>query len=1280
MTESTGKVERRRYQRYNMQLDAVLVSKTSISFPCVILDFCSGGMYLELPAVRHKKIAWMNQHVQVNFSIESGSQDQYLVPVQIVRVCANGVGVAFTTKPAAALTALHKLAKTDIQTFTRGASINPSSNKQKSLQESLLAILKEFLPQISNDFFRHIDNTLDKASDTAESFADQNACDEACSSLKLARQAIADSFDKSLLRECQTVFAATTINNAGSEDDDSMPLALVDKDDFEDWLNLSTVIKNLDSRYETQLYSLEKKLHHLINSSPKTGINPVTPEKICDSFRAAIFDVTDNNHLRNIFYRAFETILCTHLDNLYRQFDQALTKHGAPQYIAPCPEQANEHKKPAVQTRSPADASATASAREDAQVSPLANNIFPFKQTLAQPHDQQTVMQTMGNLLALNRQASAITATGTAYYPAVQENENTATHSQNAYSRKEITAALSQLQIFQPSINEEWDAETLQKQFLGALENLAGSNKTLTVNDTNTLEVYARLFETLLKDVILSPGFKQFLQKIHLPLLAQTMLDSGFLNQENHPARNVLNQLEAVEGEILTSHGAQNPRIKESVDRLTSRIVQEAADNPDIFAEVDQQLKAITNPADKTRETNINRVIATCEGKQALAMARQKIQSEIDQRFSGKSIPAIVQKLLLAGWQHLLVLGALNKNESSADQQRKLTVIDKLLSWLNNQKFLNETHNSAIHETLDFIDSELTSVCANTFVHDQIIEELTACLLGTGQPPARKAVTMVNIAVKKPHDDEHSSIAEDIWCELAAQLQVGDWLAFSFDGQDHEPLKLIWIGKTPKLFVFVDRGGNKRLELSPEKLAAKLHSGAAIKTESLDVPLLDRATHTMLQKMHDKLIYNATHDPITKLANRKEFVRQINREMTKLKGSQHILCYIEIQNFRIITNTCGLDAGDQLLRRFTDFIQRRLKDEQLFARIGDKTFAMLLQHCSSKKGYEIFKTLRDQINHCHFEWQDKSYPIAVSTGLVHFSGSDCHIEKIMKKADAACISAKHAGHNHIQIYNDDDQRLQVQNNIHNWAGQIDKVFSENRLFARCQKIAPVDPRKNRHTHYEILLGIKGWDGNIIAPDDFIPAVEHSQRMPEVDRWVVQTVFSWIVQNRSIFEALGGFAINLSGQSLNSEDFLDSLIQTLDSAEFAVEKITFEITETVAADSLLHVENFIRQIKRFGCKFSLDDFGTGYSSYSYLKNLNVDFLKIDGAFIKDIVNSSTDVAMVKSMNEIAHSLGLETIAEYVENQQIQEILKEIGVDYAQGWGIAKPGLLEGLGKA
>jgi EAL domain-containing protein (putative c-di-GMP-specific phosphodiesterase class I) len=295
----------------------------------------------------------------------------------------------------------------------------------------------------------------------------------------------------------------------------------------------------------------------------------------------------------------------------------------------------------------------------------------------------------------------------------------------------------------------------------------------------------------------------------------------------------------------------------------------------------------------------------------------------------------------------------------------------------------------------------------------------------------------------------------------------------------------------------------------------------------------------------------------------------------------------------------------------------------------------------------------------------------VSIGLVAIIEGTHNVEELLQKADSVNISAQKTGHNRIRVYQENDETLKLQATIHEWAGRIDRIFAENRLFPRCQMITPIFPEKNSHSHYEILLGVRDEEGKIIPPDNFIPAVEQCQRMPEIDRWIVENVFQWIIDNPSCFAKIGGFAINLSGQSLNSEEFLTFLKERLAVNDIPAGKITFEVTETVAAGSLVFTKRFIKEIKQFGCSFSLDDFGSGYSSYSYLKSLDVDYLKIDGSFIKDIANSPTDQVMVNSMNEIAHSLEMETIAEYVENMKIQAILREIGVEYAQGWGIHKP---------
>jgi diguanylate cyclase (GGDEF)-like protein len=456
-----------------------------------------------------------------------------------------------------------------------------------------------------------------------------------------------------------------------------------------------------------------------------------------------------------------------------------------------------------------------------------------------------------------------------------------------------------------------------------------------------------------------------------------------------------------------------------------------------------------------------------------------------------------------------------------------------------------------------------------------------------------------------------------------------------------------------------------------------MRNGAANRIENLDAPLMDRATNTMLQKMQETLIYNATHDPVTDLLTRDAFAKQFKHEIGLLGNSSHVLCHIEVQDYRLITNSCGVTGGNQLLKKLTHLLTGQLRNEELFARLGDKTFGILFKHCSPDEGFEIAKKLVNTISDSHFEWEDKSYPIGVNIGLAPVTGNGYDVNQLMQQADSASISAKDSGHNRIQLFKEDDERLKRQKKVHEWAGQIDRVLAENRIFIRCQKIVPVEPDNDDYSHYEILMGVRDNVGNFVPPDHFIPAAECCQRMAEIDQWIIRHVFGWIEQNRNFFDQIDGFSINLSGQSINTEEFLVFLKELLASSNVPPQKITFEITESVAADSLVYVKKFIKQIKQFGCKFSLDDFGSGYSSYSYLKNLNVDYLKIDGAFVKDMANNPADVAIVKSMNEIAHSLGMLTIAEYVENDEIRTILTEIGVDYVQGYGIQKPILLTDL---
>ena len=354
-------------------------------------------------------------------------------------------------------------------------------------------------------------------------------------------------------------------------------------------------------------------------------------------------------------------------------------------------------------------------------------------------------------------------------------------------------------------------------------------------------------------------------------------------------------------------------------------------------------------------------------------------------------------------------------------------------------------------------------------------------------------------------------------------------------------------------------------------------------------------------------------------------------------------------------------------------IRNHLGSKVLVGRLGDTAFGCLLMNQPVATTEAFSQKLLGQITQRRLRWMNQSFTVGAVAGLAEIEPRSVNAKEALKRADTACFIALQRGGNQIYYYQEgDNQQQHQQETLIRWAGRIDQVLELNspRLFLRGQRIAPLNPQ-DPHAHYEVLLGVRDESGKVIPPGDFLPAAEHWGRMVDVDQNVVARLFTWIRQDLKRLDRLGGFAVNLSGQSLNDPAMLKFLEHQVETAGFAMDKITFEITESIALQGFHQMQDFIRQLRRYGCRFSLDDFGAGYSSYAYLKHLDVDYLKIDGSLVKDLATNESDKVVVRSIHEVAHSMGLKTIAEYVENQSILDILKGIGVDYAQGYFIEKP---------
>ncbi|MCG8613984.1 MAG: DUF1631 family protein [Pseudomonadales bacterium] len=834
------------------------------------------------------------------------------------------------------------------------------------------------------------------------------------------------------------------------------------------------------------------------------------------------------------------------------------------------------------------------------------------------------------------------------------------------WSPDELNQSLQRLQQLSVGTSVLPDGDDLSAKVREVLKEEHPVEKAFSPQQEETLDVVDRFFESLRDNHKLTEQAKLQIKQLQIPVLRALLQDKKFFEDKNSPVRVVINRI----GQLGVKGGRPSPAHQQKIEQLIDRINREYEQDNSVFDEVVADLDEMVERQNLLYRRNVERVMAAAEGAQKVELAKKIVNKEIEKRIAGRKVPKAIISLINGGWRDLLSLVYIRQGGESQTWQDYLSVLDTLLSYGDNPHMdLN------LPELLKLIQEGLASISSSHIPSGHIRDELKRFIVGSREhapevieiPESREESEAADVTMVA--ENRHKNLNR--WISRAQNLRPGDWLKSLQNPETPQHMRLVWVGHNFSRFVFVNHQGMKVVELNLNQLAAQLQKALMVLDPDYEVPIVDESLDNMVKQVYEQLSFATTHDEITGLANRKEVERTVeNLLIQQAEGEECTLIHIDLRQFKIINDTAGYDAGDQLLKEVADILKAYAPPGAILARLGGNEFAVVVTRQNVEMiARQFIKAIHEHV----FSWDGSEYSISVSVGVASTNQFVTNTEKLMSAAESACRNSKKLGQNRLYTYSFDETNLSQQEQIVAKVAGF-KDLDKERILLRCQKIIPLQSSASLGTQHEILLSIYDDKGHLIPATEFVRTAEHYNRMQAVDRWVVGHMLDWMDNNPAALKSMGQVCINLSGNSLNDEELLEFVFDRLSERNSPMEKVCFEITEAAAISNISDVVDFMNELKETGCQFCLGNFGAGMSSYHYLKSLPVDRIKIDGSFIKDLAKTESDQAMVRSMTEMVHFMGKEVIASQVEDRQSLELLTAMGVDYAQGYCIEKPRLI------
>jgi EAL domain-containing protein (putative c-di-GMP-specific phosphodiesterase class I)/GGDEF domain-containing protein len=1240
--------ELRRDKRFQVSQAAIVTQTGYPDIACEIRDFCQGGLYLKFtnPESAIASLAKRDDAViEIVFTPASIDTTQtFRVPAQLKRLSPLGVGVAFVRQPVDALRALQKLRMAG---HRQKLAALPASNANPQLREASATLLSETLLQVHDQIMRMLGEKLNAAAVRANSISEHSGLLSAMGDFDKHAATIQTRFTQQVL---DALKQARPVQTQATRDNMDGGLALVDELDFEDWLSTSSEANKLEEQFQEQLADLEPRIGQLFGFACDHTNNPFGPAVIGHAYRSALRDISVSARARQVAYAVLRDALSNQLGPLYAELlalmpvSQAEVRYDHPTGI---PQHAEPH------------ATEAASGAQNEARTPSA------------PPGQGTLSRLTGSLMDFFRGPSTPASMGSAPSPGMPSAGSTASGMPPPGAASPgMPAAANQggpIQgpagpVSQPMMRASGVAHSPVLQRLAA----AGAiPETLTHEMQRSVDMFGALFDTMHAEKSVSEGMRPYFQQLETSLIKLAMSDPQFLSSPSHPAHKVLNTLDRISMVAGDDGKISDARLLRLMNRWTDRINAEADKNPGVFDEARNQLERVVKPLLHERSARVFRLQEMCEGRQRAEVTKQRILHDLLTQLDERSVPNAVIELLNGGWRNVLLMAEMRHGKDSDEAREAWTVLQQLSTWLD-PDLTDSPAPAEIQVLLQKIDQALTHVCADKFAQDHIVDHLASALFDVDKSQHQHTSVAARL------DDAASEPLSESQDNLAERLRVGDWLQFkSLD----TPLNLIWIGDQPHVYVFANYRGIKKLDLKRPDLLKSLETGEAEWTEDLELPLMDRSYSAMIQKMQRDLLWQSSHDPATGLANRKSFFRAIRRNWlrSRVMDGGYAIGVIQLDFSNPAGEAVGAEIRTPILRELAKQLPAQLLPNALLARAGESGLTFWIEAADSAAAQAQTTALLQTITSQPQEINGTRYSVQAAAGLMW--ASDClSPEAYYDNANAACARAQESD-TPIMLYSSEAENSGVLA-LAEWAHELTAILVNNQFSLNCQPVVAAADTTQAPLYYEVLLHPSVQDERH-ATRDLIAVAERLKRITEIDRWVLRNVLQWMRSHPESVARLGGFSINLSGQSITNPLFLKFLLSELGRGDIPGDKLIFEISEADAEGGHAQTQLFMRQLQRHGCRFTLDEFGAGSSSFTSLKSMKLDFLKIDRALVREVATSMIDEALVRSILETGSFLGIKTIACYIEDADTLAKLSEMGVDCVQGYLVAGPVALESL---